>query len=200
MTGELLHWRVVDTTPPGGHEARMTFKNLLNGALFQLAWLGAILAAARGWAWIAALPPLAVVAFHLWQVEDRGLALRLIGVSACAGIVGDAVVMAIAKSTFSAHAPLTWLPPAWTVALWMGFATLPNMALRWFRDHLVLVAVLAAVFGPFTYNAGAELGAGSMGSPLWLNLVALGLLWAIVAPGLLWLARAWETERTAIRT
>ncbi len=175
----------------------MTLRQLLNGVAFQLAWLGAILAASRGWAWIAVLPPLAAVAFHLRQVEDKPVALRLIGIAAGAGIIGDAIVMTIANSSFAAHPSPTWLPPAWAVALWMAFATLPNMALRWFRDHLLLVAVLAAVLSPFTYSAGADLGGGRMGSPLWLNYLALGVLWAIVAPGLLWLAKVWETPAAA---
>lgn len=175
----------------------MTIGYVLHGLLFQLAWLGAVLAAARGWVLLATLAPLAVIAVRLWQLEDWGPEMRLIGIAILVSLVGDSLVMWFGKSTFAAHWPSPPLPPLWVIALWMGFATLANTAMRWFRDHLALVAVLGAVFGPLTYYGGAELGAGRMGEPFWWHVGLLAVLWGLAAPFLLWLAKAWERPAVA---
>lgn len=165
-----------------------------NGLLFQLGWFIAVLAAARGQALLATLAPLGVVSVHLLQVPDRAAALKLIAAAALMGFIGETILVAIGFSQFAAPLPLATVAPAWVVALWMAFATLPNLALRWFREHLALVAVLGAVFGPLTYHGGAQLGAGRVGEPFWLIMGAVGLMWAIAAPLLLWLAKRWEAE------
>ena len=142
---------------------------------------------------MATLVPLAVVAVHLAWEADRPTAAKLIAVAAVLGLLGDTLVMTLGRSVFAAPGPLPALAPPWVVGLWMVFATLPNLSMRFFRDRLPLTAVLALVFGPLTYWGGAEMGAGHMGEPLWLHVALLGALWAIAAPTLLMLARRWET-------
>lgn len=167
---------------------------VLNGLLFMLGWFAAVTFAARDAVLPATLSPLVVVAVHLVLTRDRGSALRLIVVAALISLVGDSIVIAIGRSKFEAHWPLLGLVPVWVIALWMAFATLPNLALRWFRDRPALIAVLAAIFGPLTYDLGARLGAGEMGRPYWLHVSALAVLWGLATPFLMGLARKWENE------
>jgi hypothetical protein len=192
LTAGLLPVAGVDFGADAGHKRVMTLRYFLHGLLFQLAWFAAVLAAARGWVLLSALAPLAVAALGLWQAEDRRPELKLIGIAVLVSLVGDSLVLAMGRSVFAAHWPISWLPPLWVIALWMGFATLANTALRWFRDHLLLVGVLGAVFGPLTYYGGAELGAGRMGEPFWPHVAMLAVLWGAAAPFLLWLAKSWE--------
>ena len=175
----------------------MDLRMILNGLLFEIGWLGAVLAAARGSVLLATLAPLAVAAIHLWQIADRATALRLMAVAAAIGIFGETILLALKLSGYAAHWPSTATPPIWVVALWLAFATLSLVAMRWFREHLVLTAVLGAIFGPLTYRGGAELGAGYISSPMWPILVGTGILWAIAAPLLLWLAVRWEHTQAA---
>jgi hypothetical protein len=188
----LSGWSHATKTSSWPKEPPITFRIILNGALFYAAWFGACTFAAQGSALFATLVPLTVVAIHVALETDRGTALRLIGVAAVIGFVGDSIAMTIARSSFSAPGPLPMLAPPWVVALWMAFATLPNHAMRFFRDRLALTAVLALVFGPLTYWFGAQMGAGKMGEPLWLGLALLAVLWAVAAPLLLALAQRWE--------
>jgi hypothetical protein len=172
----------------------MTIKIVANAVLFYVAWFGACLLAARGQGLLAALVPLAVVAAHFAMVADRGNAARLVAVAALIGLVGDTVVMTLGRSQFAAPGPLPGLAPAWAVALWMAFATLPGLALRWFRDRLALTAALSLVLGPLTYWSGSNMGAGSMGEPFWPHVAMLAVLWGLAAPLLLWLSRRWEAQ------
>jgi hypothetical protein len=183
--------------PEGGQprEAAITFRIVANAVLFYVAWLGACSMAARGSVLGATAVPLAVVAVHLALEKDRATALKLIGVAALMGLVGETAVKVLAGSSFAAPGPLPALAPPWVVALWMAFATLPGLSMRIFRERLALTAVLALVLGPMTYWFGAEMGAGRMGEPLWLSIALLAVLWAVAAPALLWLSRQWEAAR-----
>ena len=173
----------------------MSWRIILNGALFQIGWLTAIQFAARNDVFLATLAPLAAVAVHLLLTDDRWAALRLIAIAALIGLVGDSIFIAISRTRFDAHWPMHGIAPIWVVALWMAFATLPNLALRWFRDRPALIAVLAAILGPLTYDLGSKLGAGEMGKPYWLHIAALAILWGTATPFLMILARKWESER-----
>jgi len=172
----------------------MSARAIFNGLIFQTGWFVAILAAASGATLLATLAPLAVVAIYLVQVHDLRNALRLIAAAAVIGFIGETVLMTLGLTYYSAHMPLTSVAPIWVVALWMAFATLPNLALRWFRGHLVLTAVLGAIFGPLTYLGGENFGAGHMGEPYWLGITGVALMWAFAAPLLLWLGARWESE------
>ena len=80
-----------------------------------------------------------------------------------------------------------------TLDLWVNFATLINVSLNWLHGKYLLAAILGAVGGPLAYWAGDRLGAIEIAQPLVVPLLAIGLAWGMVTPGLFWIAR-WLQE------
>ena len=85
--------------------------------------------------------------------------------------------------------------PLWLVVLWFFFASTLCHSLNWFRLYPLVSAFCAAIAGPFSYFAGAELNDVELGQPLWRTLVVMSAYWAIVFP-LFIRASAWVTNES----
>lgn len=83
---------------------------------------------------------------------------------------------------------LNELSPAWIVALWLAFATTFNVSLRWLQGRHGLSAALGLIGGPLAWFAGSRMGALEL-SDLKLDLLVIGVGWAVLMPVLLLLAR-----------
>jgi hypothetical protein len=69
----------------------------------------------------------------------------------------------------------------WT--LWALVASTLNSSLSWLRGKPLLGAVLGAIAGPLSYEAGIRLGAGSWGPHGQLGgLVVLAIVWGAAMP------------------
>jgi len=75
------------------------------------------------------------------------------------------------------------------------FATTLNHSLRWFQSHLPVALIMGAVSAPLTYLGGTRLNDFSMREPLILTLVSMGVVWCVVFPFCLILARHLLSER-----
>jgi hypothetical protein len=73
--------------------------------------------------------------------------------------------------------------------MWVNFALILNVSLRWLRGRYLLGAVLGFFGGPLAYFAGARLGAIRIPEPLALKLLVLALAWALAVPLLLRISR-----------
>ena len=76
--------------------------------------------------------------------------------------------------------------PLWMVSLWINFATLLNVSLKWLHGRYALAAVLGALGGPAAYYSGARLGA-MQNLPGIGSLLVLSLAWSVAVPIVLWM-------------
>jgi hypothetical protein len=149
---------------------------------YYLAWVVAILGAAWTFPWAGPLVALPLLLLHVKFANSAGPELRLMLAAAALGIIGDGLLMLAGRISFTSGVLVPGLPPPWMIGLWMLFATLFNVSLRWLRPRKVLGALLGALGAPLAYWAGARMGAAVLGPPVALSLLAIALLWAIATP------------------
>jgi hypothetical protein len=92
------------------------------------------------------------------------------------------------------YEPVRWLirPPLttiWLIALWVNFALIADVPLRWLQQHLPVAAVCGAVFGPAAYLGGQRLGAIRILEPADLHLAILTAAWAVGLTAFMLVAR-----------
>lgn len=124
----------------------------------------------------------------------RSTEVVLILAAALIGFCVDGILIASGFATYAAPGPISGFPPAWLVLMWMAFATMLNESLAWLKEHLIFAIILGLVGGPLSYYSGAQLGAMEFFQPIWLALGAVGVLWAIAFPTLLYLARRADSK------
>lgn len=81
----------------------------------------------------------------------------------------------------------------WLYFLWLVFATLLNVSLKWFQEHLLIAALCGAIGGPSSYWAGAKMSHSAELS--YDSLQILVVVWLILTPTFLFLCRClfrWE--------
>ncbi len=170
---------------------------LLNFILFQAAWLGAVMGAARGWWWAAPAAGSLAVLFHviLTRPGRRELALMLgvtlLGTCVDAGTTGAGVV-SMASERFSAGATIVWF-----ASLWALFSTTLNVSLAWMQGRTVIAAFFGILGGPLAYLAGERLGAVTFSSRSTAMLV-FAVEWGLLTPGIMW--TYWRVLRPRVRT
>lgn len=159
----------------------------LNFVAFQAAWFAAVLSAAAGSPWIAAVVVALVVAIHLWRSARPRGELGLVIACAVLGGAWDSLLVAVGWVAYPSGMVFAFAAPYWIVAMWMSFATTLNVSLAWLKGRDALAVAFGAAGGPLAYFAGEKLG-GIVLVDRPAALVALGLGWAIMMPLLLRLA------------
>jgi hypothetical protein len=134
---------------------------------------------------------LAAVAWHLSQVERFSTELKLVLLTGLVGGTWDSLLVVFGLIHYPSGSILPWLAPLWIISLWVAFATTFNVCLRWLHGRFWLASVFGLLGGPLAWWAGAGLEALQ-----WVNfpvaLVALGLGWALLMPGLIRLAMRFD--------
>lgn len=161
---------------------------LINMASFYIGWFACLQGAIRNLPWLGALVMAALLALHLFLTENRAQELRFILVTGLLGSGLDSLLMLSGLYTFTNHT-LAWLCPVWMTALWMGFASTLNHSMRWLHGRYVLACLLGASGGPLSYYVGMHIGVLTFVPSLLVTLAVLAVVWSLVVPGLLWLAR-----------
>ncbi|MEH6568487.1 MAG: DUF2878 domain-containing protein [Halioglobus sp.] len=162
--------------------SRHKFGNmLLNGMMFNLAWLGIVMTHSVVYAPLFA-------ALHLvihFIVMGKGFPeLRVIGVVTVLGCLLDQLLFRVGVFT---GAGLSVLPPLWMACLWPVLASTLLHAFSTLRGRYFLSAFLGAIGGAVSYTAGTRLTEVAFGSAVY-GPMAVGLLWAMLFPALLDLA------------
>jgi hypothetical protein len=164
---------------------------LLNIVAFKVGWLASILGAANEMPLLGPAVVLMAITLHLRVVNDPSRELLLIALTGAIGATWDSVMVGAGWLTYPTGTLVAGFAPYWILAMWMLFATTLNMAFRWLQSKMLFAGVLGAVFGPLSYYAGARAGAVVI-NDLTATMVALAVAWAILLPGLLFLARRFD--------
>lgn len=145
---------------------------VINAVLFQLTWFACVIGGARG--------------TSLWGA----LALALLAGQALARPPRrDALLLALGLGAFGFALETLWIrlgvldygsafAPPWIVLLWLAVGLCLHHSLSAFQARPWLGGLLAAAAAPFSYLAGAGLGAVDIG-PAW-SLLAVSLVWLVV--------------------
>jgi hypothetical protein len=161
---------------------------VINALLFQVAWFGAVLGAARGLPWLGVVAVAAVVAWHLARAPQPGREIGLVALALAMGAAFETLMVQAGLLQFDGGALLAGTAPVWMVALWASFATTLNVSMRALRPRLVAGALLGAIGAPLAYLAGQKLGAVQFLQPgPALATIAAG--WAMLTPVLFLAAR-----------
>ncbi len=155
---------------------------IYNAVAFNLAWLVCVL----GGSVIAVPVSVLVIVIHLkfFSGNLRELyfiiAVLLFGVVVDSGLIRSGLLIAPDNSLW---------PPLWLMSLWALFATTLNHSLKWFQTHLPSAILVGGVAGALTYLAGTRLTGFALKSPQLLTLLLMFLVWCVVFPICLLVAR-----------
>lgn len=148
--------------------------NVMNAVAFQVVWFACVLGGARGISWWGFLAVLLLAAISLNTRNWRYEVSFALGVT-IAGMLLDSVWHALDILRYNSGL----LAPPWIALLWTGVALSINFSLSWFRDRPRRGALLAGTIAPFSYTAGAKLGAVEIPGP-WYELLYVAGVWCVV--------------------
>jgi len=154
-------------------------------------WFACVLGTAHDRPWLGVLVVTGLLALHLATRGDRSMCriLTLALLSVLFGFCFDSLLI-----LSGVYAPVRWLLPApfaaiWLLTLWVNFALIIDVPLRWLQQHLVVAAVFGGLFGPAAYLGGQRLGAIQIAEPTAFNIAALAVAWALGLAALMFLAK-----------
>ena len=154
-----------------------------NFVFFQAGWFACVLGAANQQVLWPVIGTLAYVAFHAWRSPSPRAELSLLLKALFFGICTDSLIMYLGYLDFRDDWPSPFLSPLWMWTLWVLVATTVNGSLSWLRGRPIWAAVLGAISGPLSYEAGIRLGAGGWGPGGQITgFILVGVVWAIAMP------------------
>jgi hypothetical protein len=158
----------------------VTIRTVASFAGLQLGWFACVLGAAHGHAWVGPPLVLAGLAVHLGFTPsgERATEGLVLASAALLGFVVDTLFLR--GGVFTLGGAET--SPAWLVVLWpnTAAATAPGGSLAALARRPLLAALLGAIAAPFSYDAGARLGALALGPGRALAIIAI--VWTAVLP------------------
>ena len=154
-----------------------------NFVFFQLGWFACVLGAANKQVLWAVLATWVYIAFHIWRLDEPKESLRLLSRALLYGIVTDSLIMYLGYLDFHDDWPSPYLSPLWMWTLWVLVATTINGSLSWLRRRPILGAILGAICGPLSYEAGIRMGAGGWvpGGQI-TGFILISIVWGIAIP------------------
>ncbi len=157
-------------------------KPILNAIGFQLGWAVCVIGAAKGVPWAGPVMAVLLLTMHGLLVLSPRRSLRFVLMVGLTGFVIDSLLGFLGILQFRDGLGPGWICPPWLLALWMLFATTPELSLRWLKGRVGLAALLGGIFGPLSYYAGQALGAITVGEPLSVSVAVLAVVWMGVLP------------------
>jgi hypothetical protein len=163
---------------------------LINVVLYQCAWFACIFGAAKGQPWLGLGISFIVLAWHLSQAPLVKNEVYLLLSTLVIGFVFDQGLLTAQLIDYKSHGWSDALVPMWILALWLTFATLLNVSLRWMRPHLMYAVLFGLVGGPLAYYAAVGLNAITILDQRAYWILALG--WGVVTPVLILLSQRFD--------
>ena len=144
---------------------------IVNALSFQLVWWTGVLYGNK------AIPlSLALLAVHFALTPHRLGDLRLMLTLGTMGVLIDGLLIGLGIFEFQ-----SW--PIWLVLLWCHFCLTLNASLCFLKTTpLWLAGLCGAMFGPVSYLAGERFDAVAFPMGDWVTVSVLGLVWLIVMP------------------
>ncbi len=174
------------------HSRELLLK-VLNGVLFNIAWLCCVLGGNQ----LAVATAAVFLAAHFLIVTDSYAELLLIALIAAAGIAIDMLWFVFGVLV---NADGSDLVPLWLCALWLCFATTLSHCFSFLQERLKLAAVVGGLAGAINYLAGVRLSDVELGVSMPLAFVLLLALWALLFPALLFAARTFAGRELLARS
>ncbi|NBT34766.1 MAG: DUF2878 domain-containing protein [Betaproteobacteria bacterium] len=162
-------------------------RKLLNFLVFQVGWVAAVWGTALHAVEISLVAPILFVCLHLAQTPNSRAESLLILKCLCLGLILDSALIQAGLIGFEGHTLRPGLSPFWMWGLWALFATTLNESMSWLQSRKRLAALLGALFGPLSYEAGVSLGAATWTNQT-LGLVLVGIGWLLATPLMLFWA------------
>ena len=154
-----------------------------NFVFFQAGWFACVIGAANQQVFWPVVATLLYIAIHIWHSPRPILELKLLAKAGLFGAAVDTLIANLGFLSFENSWPSTYLSPVWMWTLWALVASTINSSLAWLRDRRILGAVLGAIAGPMSYEAGVRMGAGAWSANGQIGgLILLGLAWGIAIP------------------
>ncbi len=148
---------------------------------FQLGWFACVLGAAHGFAWVGPVVVGLLLALHLRLQEHPGAELRIVAAAALLGLLFDTSLAASGQVTYLGSLA-GFVSPPWILSMWINFGLTLRSSMSWLEGRPGIAPLMGAVSGPFSYFAGARLGAVELAEPSWIPLALLAVGWAIALP------------------
>jgi hypothetical protein len=165
-------------------QTRSTLRQVWSVVGLNIGWFACVLAATWNLHWLSVLIVSALGAIHLAVVGRAGVpcASLLMAASLVFGLVLDTTLIML--GTFE---PNRWLMPypattIWLLMLWVNFSLVLNESLQFLQRHLLIAAVMGALFGPLAYLAASRLEAIHIMNPVNRKLLLICIAWAVAMP------------------
>lgn len=154
-----------------------------NFVFFQAGWFACVIGAANHQVLWAVVATLAYIAFHVWHSYSPKTYFSLMFKAVLYGVSADTLLIHFDYLSFEDLWPSVYLSPLWMWVLWALMAGTINGSLSWLRGRPILGAVLGAICGPMSYEAGMRMGAGQWapGKQI-MGMILVGLVWGIAIP------------------
>ena len=154
---------------------------LINLTVFLIGWFICIVYGGS----IAVVYTLLALFIHAVYVLKTNNEWYLIAIMALLGLGWDLSLTSMGVLTFPDAN--NFAVPLWLLCLWVLFTTTFNHCLAWMHNRLYLSGVLAIIFGPLSYWAGAQLSDARIEQPLVLSMILIACGWVILFPlGIYW--------------
>ena len=166
---------------------------ILNYVFFYAGWCACAFGAGNEAPLLGPVVVAVLLTAHLFLIENRRSEIRLIIAVGLFGSIVESILKAIGFLNYagSFHS-VAWLAPLWITALWMLLASTMNFSFYWLNNRYGLAATLGAIGGPFSYVAGARIGAIGFPHNLRITIIVLALIWGAALPLLYWLKNKLE--------
>ena len=165
----------------------------INLALFQCLWFAAILGAAQGSNLYSIVGLCIFAVIHHFSSNTARTDFKLAALAILLGLFVETVFLQSGMLIYRGVGPSGQLAPIWILVLWANFALTINGCLNWLHGRYALAALLGAIGAPASYLGGIKLGAADAGVPLGSLLAAVAVIYAVVTPGLLFIANYLNT-------
>ncbi|AKD26146.1 Protein of unknown function (DUF2878) [Polynucleobacter duraquae] len=148
-----------------------------------MGWFACIIGAANEQVLWPVIGTLLYLAIHILRSENSKSELKLIFKAVIFGVSADTLIANMGFLYFNDAWPSAHLSPIWMWTLWALVASTVSGSLSWLRGRPWLGAVLGAIAGPMSYEAGIRMGAGSWGPNGQLGgLILLAIVWGVAMP------------------
>ncbi len=157
-------------------------RTAINLIAYQLGWFACILGAAKGRFWLGPTVVCFVFSLHLVLTKNYRKEIILGLIITLVGFITDTLLTA--KGIY-APLPHFFTPPSsppWLIFMWLNFATLLNVSIKWLSRKYLLAAFLGGIGGASAYYGGDTLGALQYMNPIYVNLSITIIVWAVLTP------------------